>query len=60
VPWVSVLRALPELLWLGWRWLSAWQGPPLLRWLAVAAYLGGATLGILWWLFLLLEGPKAL
>lgn len=55
--WLGWLILFPQLLAGGWRGLRAWQsGPGLLRWLATAGLLAGATLGFLVWLGLVLTG----
>lgn len=54
--WLSVICVLPSLLWVGWRWLLAWQGPILLRCLATAVFLVGAGVAGLLWLLLAAGG----
>lgn len=54
--WVLFVAALPQLLWVGWHWLLAWQGPTLLRCLATAAFLAGAGVAGLLWLVIIIIG----
>lgn len=54
--WLALVCALPQLLWVGWRWLLAWQGPALVRCLATAIFLAGASLGGILWLILAATG----
>jgi len=58
--WLLLVGVVPQLLWVGWRWLLAWQGPRLLRCLATAVFLAGAGVGSVLWLVLVLMGLHSL
>ena len=58
--WLAFVCALPQLAWVSWRWLLAWHGPLLLRWLATAVFLAGTGVAVVLWLVLVIMGLYSL
>lgn len=54
--WLLLLTLPPQFIGWAWRWLRAYTGPGWVRLLAGVGFVGGAGLGIVAWLSLLVAG----